>query len=93
MKWARERKRNRSESVTISKIGWPLLIGEKHDREVQEYVVAPQEVGTTVDTLVRSPGTAILKRRDPGMLRSISWRIYCADKRMGMLSFAENGAY
>jgi len=33
--------------------------------------VALQEVGTPVDTIVvRSAGTAVVKRRDPGMLAS-----------------------
>ena len=50
-------------------MGWPLLIGQKYDRKVQEYVVALQEAGTPVNTIVvRSAGTAVLKRRDPGML-------------------------
>ena len=57
--------------LPLANIGRTLLIGEKYDREVQEYVVALWEVGTSVDTLVvRSAGTAVLKRRDPRMLAS-----------------------
>ena len=54
-----------------AKIGRPLLIGQKYDKEVQEYLVALREVGTALNTLVvRSAGTAVVQRRDPGMLAS-----------------------
>jgi len=57
--------------LPAAKIGRPLLIGQRYDKEVQEYVVALREVGTPVDTLtVRAAGTAVMKRRDPGVLAS-----------------------
>ena len=47
-------------ALPVAKMGRPLLIGEKCDKEVQEYVVALREVGTVVNTVVvRSAGTAI----------------------------------
>ena len=61
----------RSKSVTISKDRTAITNWQKYDKEVQEYLVALREVGTVVDTLiVRSAGTAVIKRRDPGMLAS-----------------------
>jgi len=57
--------------LPAAKIGRPLLIGQKCDKEVQEYIAALRKVGTLVDTLVvRSAGTAVIKRRDPKMLAS-----------------------
>ena len=54
-----------------AKIGRPLLVGQKYDKEIQQYLVALREVGTAVNTLiVRSAGTAIIHRRDPGLLAS-----------------------
>ena len=54
-----------------AKIGWPLLIGEKYNKAVQEYLVALWKVGTAVNMLVvRSNGTSVIKRKDPGMLAS-----------------------
>ena len=54
-------------------MGRPLLIGEKCDKEVQEYVMALREVGTVMNTVVvRSAGTAILRRRNPALLASAS---------------------
>ena len=80
-----------------AKIGQPLLIGEKYDREVQEYIVALREVGIPVYILgVRSPGTVVLERKDSGMLAlaggsvvlTKDWARYLL-QRMGML----NGGY
>ena len=53
-----------------AKIGQPLLIVQKYDR-VQKCVVALWKVGTPVHTFfVRSIGTAVIKRKDPGLLTS-----------------------
>ena len=60
-------------ALPVAKMGRPLLIGEKCDKEVQEYVVALCEVGTIVNTVVvRSAGTAVLRRRNPALLASTS---------------------
>jgi len=57
--------------LPAAKMGQPLLIGQQYDKEVQVYVVVLWEVDTPVNTLVvRSAGTTVIKRRDPGMLAS-----------------------
>ena len=49
-------------------MGCPLLIGEKCNKEVQEYVVALCKFGTVVNTvIVRSVGAVVLCRRNPGL--------------------------
>ena len=58
-------------TLPVAKMGRPLLIGEKCDKEVQAYVMALREVGTVVNTvIVRAAATAILRRRSPGLLAS-----------------------
>ena len=59
-------------ALPVAKMGSPI-IGEKFDKEVQEYMVALREVGTVVNTVVvRSAGTAVLHRRNPPLLASTS---------------------
>ena len=58
-------------ALPVAKMGHPLLIREKCDKEVQEYVMALCEEGTVVNTvIVKLAGTAILRRRNPGLLAS-----------------------
>ena len=47
-------------TLPVAKMGCPLLIGEKCNKELQEYVMALRGVGTVVNTIiVRSAGTAV----------------------------------
>ena len=60
-------------ALPVAKMGRPLLIGEKCDKEVQEYVLALRDVGSVVNTVVvRSAATAVLRRRNPALLASAS---------------------
>ena len=54
-------------------------------------MVALWEVGTPVNTLVRSAGTAVTKRRDPGMLASAGGPVVVTKDWAGMLFIAADG--
>ena len=58
-------------TLSVAKIGRPLLLGEDLDKKVQNYLFSLRYVGGVINiTIVQAVATDMVKRKDPRLLAS-----------------------